>query len=121
MRSTGDDLVGLMPFARRLGITISSAGKDEVVGRLEHTSDMTTAGNVLHGGAIMTLADSIGAVCAFLNLPDGTTTATTSSNTVFLRAVRAGAVTATARPVHVGRTSIVVVTELRDDDGRLVA
>jgi 1,4-dihydroxy-2-naphthoyl-CoA hydrolase len=115
------DLVSLMPFAAQLGIAISAASKDEVVGSLEHSADKTTAGGVLHGGAVMTLADSIGAACAFLNLPDGATTSTTSSHTVFLRGVRGGRVTATARPVHVGRTTIVVSTELRDDAGRLVA
>ena len=115
------DLVALMPFAQQLGITITSAGKDEVVGHLDHAADKTTAGNLLHGGAIMTLADSIGAVCAFLNLPEGATTSTTSSNTVFVRGVRGGTVTATAHPVHVGRSSIIVMTELRDDQGRIVA
>ena len=75
----------------------------------------------MHGGALMALADSVGAVCAFLNLPQGTTTSTTSSSTVFLRGVRSGTVTATARPIHVGRSTIAVVTELRDADDRLVA
>jgi 1,4-dihydroxy-2-naphthoyl-CoA hydrolase len=115
------DFVAMMPFAAALGITITRAGRDEVVGTLEHSADRTTAGGLLHGGAVMTLADSVGAVCAFLNLPEGATTATTSSNTVFLRGVRDGTVTATARPLHVGRSSIVVTTELRDDAGRLIA
>ena len=115
------DFVALMPFAQQLGIRITSAGKGEVVGHLDHAAEKTTAGDLLHGGAIMSLADSIGAVCAFLNLPDGATTSTTSSNTVFVRGVRGGTVTATAHPIHVGRTSINVVTELRDDQGRLVA
>jgi len=75
----------------------------------------------MHGGVLMSLADTIGAVCAFLNLPAGTTTSTTSSSTVFLRGVRSGTVTATARPLHAGRSTIVVTTQLHDDDGRLVA
>jgi 1,4-dihydroxy-2-naphthoyl-CoA hydrolase len=70
---------------------------------------------------LMSLADSTAAVCAFLNLPPGAGTSTTSSSTVFLRGVREGTVTATARPLHVGRSTIAVVTELRDGDGRLVA
>ncbi|MDI9916999.1 PaaI family thioesterase, partial [Rhodococcus sp. IEGM 1379] len=78
-------------------------------------------GNGMHGGALMTLADSVGAVCAFLNLPAGASTSTTSSSTVFTRGVRKGTVTATARPLHAGRSTIAVVTELRDDEGRLVA
>ena len=83
---------------------------------------MTTVGGALHGGALMALADSLGGVCAFLNLPAGAGgTSTTSSSTVFMRGVRAGTVTATARPLHTGRSTIVVLTEIRDGDGRLVA
>jgi uncharacterized protein (TIGR00369 family) len=83
--------------------------------------DLCTAGGVLHGGALMTLADSVGAVCAFLNLPSGAGTATISSSTNMLRAVREGLVTATARPLHAGRSVIVVQSELRDSAERLVA
>ena len=115
------DFLAVMPFAASLGITITSAGKDEVVGTLEHSAERTTAGGAMHGGALMTLADSVGALCAFLNLPDGAATSTTASNTVFLRGVRGGTVTATARPLHVGRSTIAVSTQLHDDAGRLVA
>lgn len=111
----------MMPFAADLGIELVSAAPDEVVGRLAWTPQRCTVGNVMHGGALMSLADSIGAVCAFLNLPPDCGTATTTSTTHLLRAVRQGAVTATARPVHVGRSMIVVRTELTDDPGRLVA
>jgi 1,4-dihydroxy-2-naphthoyl-CoA hydrolase len=114
-------LLNLMPFAAHLGIHITRADKDEVVGTIEHQPQLCTAGGLLHGGVLMTLADSIGAACAFLNLPDGATTSTTSSTSVFLRGVRSGTVTATARPLHVGRSTIAVVTELRDAGERLVA
>jgi uncharacterized protein (TIGR00369 family) len=81
-----------------------------------------TAGGVLHGGVLMGLADSVGALCAFLNLPDGAAATTTiESKTNFLRALREGYVEAVARPLHAGRTTIVVDTELRDPAGRLVA
>lgn len=116
-----EGLVAMMPFAAALGIEIDAATKDEVVGRLRHAPEHTTAGGAVHGGAIMTLADSIGAVCAFLNLPPGATTSTTSSSTVFLRGVRDGTLTATAHPLHVGRSTISVTTQLHDDEGRLVA
>jgi 1,4-dihydroxy-2-naphthoyl-CoA hydrolase len=116
-----DDLLALMPFARTLGITITTAGPDEVVGTLPWSDDHTTAGGLAHGGALMTLADSIGAVCAYLGLPEGASTATTQSATNLLRGVREGTVTATARPVHRGRTQVVVQTDLTDDRGRLVA
>ncbi|HJQ43177.1 MAG TPA: PaaI family thioesterase [Jatrophihabitantaceae bacterium] len=115
------DYVAFMPFAQLLGITISTVGSDEVVGALDWAEDRATTGGVMHGGALMSLADSVGAVCAFLNVPDGATTSTTSSSTVFLRGVRSGTVIATARPIHVGRSTIAVVTELRDADDRPVA
>jgi uncharacterized protein (TIGR00369 family) len=115
------DWAALMPFATTIGISITAAAPDEVAARLDWSQDRTTGGGAMHGGALMTLADSAAAVCAFLNLPQGATTSTTSSSTVFLRGVRSGSVTATARPLHVGRTTIAVTTELRDDDGRLVA
>jgi 1,4-dihydroxy-2-naphthoyl-CoA hydrolase len=115
------DFAAVMPFAVAIGVTIDTATKDEVVGRLPYDESRTTAGGALHGGALMTLADSVGAVCAFLNLPPGATTSTTSSSTVFLRGVRAGEVTATARPLHTGRRTIAISTEIRDDQGRLVA
>ena len=75
----------------------------------------------MHGGAVMTLADSLGAVCAFLNLPPGASTSTITSSTNFFRAVRDGEVVGTTRPLHVGRTTIVVQTELRDANDKLVA
>jgi uncharacterized protein (TIGR00369 family) len=115
------DWTVLMPFAAAIGVEITAGTAEEVVGRLPWAEDRTTSGGVLHGGALMTLADSTAAVCAVLNLPPGASTSTTSSNTVFLRALRSGTATATARPLHVGRTTIAVVTEIRDDDGRLVA
>ena len=85
-----------------------------------HEDRCTTAG-ILHGGALMTLADSLGGVCAFLNLPEGAGTSTIESKTNFMRAVRGGAAHATTRPLHVGRQTIVLTTEIRDDDGKLVA
>ena len=114
-------LVGTMPFAVQLGIEIDAASAEEVVGRMAWAPERCTAGGVLHGGALMSLADSLGGVCAFLNLPPGAGTATISSSTNMIRAVREGEVTAASRPLHVGRSVIVVQTELRDGEGRLVA
>ena len=115
------DLLEAMPFAAGLGIELDRAEAGEVRGRLAWAPERCTAGGTLHGGALMTLADSVGAICAFLNLPEGATTATTSSSTVFLRAVRKGEVTAVARPLRAGRTVIVVQTDLLDDAGERVA
>lgn len=115
------DLIALMPFAEATGVVLDSADADRVVGHLDWAKGRCTAGGVMHGGALMTLADSIGAVCAFLGLPDGATTATTTSSSQLMRAVSRGTVTATARPLHRGRTQVVVQTELRDAEGHLVA
>ena len=110
-----------MPLARTLGIEWLASGKDEVRARLAYRDELTTAGGILHGGVVMALADSAGAICAYLNLPDGTTTVTIESKTNFLRAVRDGHAEAVARPVHVGRTIILVQTDVLDAEGRLAA
>jgi uncharacterized protein (TIGR00369 family) len=114
-------LLKTMPFAIELGIELEAAGPDRVLGRMSWAPERCTAGGVLHGGALMALADTLGAVCAFLNLPDGAGTATISSSTNLTRAVREGDVAAQARPLHVGRSVIVVQTELRDAAEKLVA
>jgi uncharacterized protein (TIGR00369 family) len=115
------ELVAAMPFAERLGLRVDAATKDEVCGSLDWAEELCTAGGVLHGGALMAAADSVGALCAYLNLPDGATTATIESKTNFFRAVRGGTVTLTATPLHIGRSSIVVQTDVRDAEGRRVA
>ncbi len=115
-------LLAAMPFSVACGIELDAAKPDEVTGRLAWTPERCTAGGVLHGGALMALADSLGALCAFLNLPAGAAgTSTIESKTNFFRAVRGGQVIATARPLHVGRTIIVVQTDIRDVGGRRVA
>jgi 1,4-dihydroxy-2-naphthoyl-CoA hydrolase len=117
-----DALRDSMPFARELGIEITVATPDAVEAHLAHRPELCTLGEALHGGALMTLADSAGAVCAFLNLPEGAQgTSTLESKTNLLRAVRCGSAHAMSRPLHAGRRTIVVETEVRDDDGRLVA
>jgi uncharacterized protein (TIGR00369 family) len=115
------ELLATMPFGVACGLELEAASAERVSGRLEWAPERCTAAGVLHGGALMTLADSLGAICAFLNLPPGATTSTIESKTNFFRAVRSGHVTAIARPVHVGRTTIVVQTDLRDAGDRPVA
>ncbi|MEU7303096.1 PaaI family thioesterase [Streptomyces sp. NPDC007189] len=115
------ELLAAMPFAAGLGVGLREATAERVVGALPWSPEACTAGGVLHGGALMALADSVGAVCAYLNLPEGAAgTSTVESKTNFLRAVTAGHVVATARPLHLGGTLIVVQTDLRDDRDRLV-
>ena len=116
------DYVAAMPFAAKVGLEIESAAPEEVRGALEWAADLCTAGGVLHGGAVMAVADSVGGLCAYLNLPRGASgTATIESKTNFFRAVRDGRVTARARPLHVGRSYIVVQTDLTDTAGKPVA
>jgi uncharacterized protein (TIGR00369 family) len=122
--AAGGELAGLlamMPFAAGLGIVLDAAAAGEVRGRLAWAPERCTSGGILHGGVLMALADSLGGICAFLNLPPGALTATTSSATVFTRAIRSGHVSAVTRPLHVGRTVIVVQTDMTDDAGRRVA
>jgi 1,4-dihydroxy-2-naphthoyl-CoA hydrolase len=114
-------LLASMPFAVAVGVLLDSASPDEVRGRLPWAPERCTVGGLLHGGALMTLADSVGAVCAYLNLPPGASTSTVSSSTSLVRAVRGGEAHAVARPLHVGRSYILVAVEVTDDDGRLVA
>ncbi len=115
------DLATAVPFAAACGIELVEAAPEGVVAALDWAPERCTAGGVLHGGALMTLADTAGAVLAFLNLPPGASTATTDSATRLLRAVRSGRVTAHSRLLHRGRTALVVVTEVLDDSERLVA
>jgi uncharacterized protein (TIGR00369 family) len=121
MPDTTPDLTSLMPFAAKCGIRVTHAASSEVRGELAWAADLCTTADVMHGGALMSLADTVGAACAFLNLPPGAMTTTIESKTNFFRAVRRGTARATATPLHVGRTLIVVQTDVRDDDGKRVA
>jgi 1,4-dihydroxy-2-naphthoyl-CoA hydrolase len=112
----------MVPFAAELGVEVLSNSREEVRARLAWSPGRTTTGGAMHGGVIMALADTAGAVCAFLNLPEGASgTATIESKTNFLRAVRGGHVTAVSRPLHAGRRFVVVETDILDDDGKLAA
>lgn len=112
----------LLPFATHLGLEVTEAGPDRVRAELAHAPELCTTGGILHGGALMSLADTCGGICAFLNLPESATgTATIESKTNFLRGVPDGVVSATTTPLHRGRTMIVLETELARSDGKLAA
>jgi uncharacterized protein (TIGR00369 family) len=113
-------VAGAMPFGPTLGIESIVGGEQEVEATLAWAPGLCTTGGALHGGALMALADSAGGVLAFLNLPPGARTATIESKTNFFGAVREGHVRARSRPLHRGRTTIVVETDLFDADGRHV-
>ena len=120
-RLTGEAMKRLVPIADTLGLELVSAEPGRVEGRLAWSQDKRTAGGVLHGGTLVAMADTLGAVCAHLNLPPGATTGTIESKTNFFVAVRRGRVDSASRPLHAGRSTIVVQTDLFDADGRLVA
>jgi 1,4-dihydroxy-2-naphthoyl-CoA hydrolase len=114
-------LMALMPFAERLGLRLAEASPDRVVATLDWDPELCTTAGIVHGGALMTLADTVGALLAFLGLPEGSTTATITSTTQMFRPVTAGTVRAEALPLHRGRTVVTVQTSLRDSQDRLVA
>ncbi len=126
MSAVGQDpaaqLLAAMPYAAALGIELGTVSAEEVTARMEWAPERCTTLGVLHGGAVMSLADTLGALCAFLNLPPGAGTSTIKSKTNFFRAVREGqAVHARSFPLHVGRTVIVVQTDLGDGGGKRIA
>jgi 1,4-dihydroxy-2-naphthoyl-CoA hydrolase len=111
-----------MPFADTLGVEMLAASPDEVRGRVAWEEHLTTANGLLHGGVLMGLADTVGAYCAYLNLPEGSSaTATIESKTNFFAAVRSGGVEGRSRPLHRGSRTIVVETDLYDEAGKHLA
>lgn len=111
-----------MPLAVTLGIRTDEYTAERVVLSMDWAPSLCTANGILHGGMIMTLADSAGGACALLNLPvEAVGTTTIESKTNFLGAVRSGTVTATATPLHKGGTTIVVETIVRDAAEKLIA
>lgn len=110
-----------MPLTGHHGIAAISADAEAVVLTAHWQPDRCGAGGVLHGGYLMAMADAAGALLAFLNLPAGASTTTVESKTNFFRPVTAGSVLATATSIHAGRTTIVVQTDITNDQGALVS
>jgi len=111
---------GLLPGL--LGIEFTDVTPDKVIAQLAVRKDLCTIGDHLHGGAIMAFADTLGAVAAILNMPQGARTTTIESKTNFIRGAPLGArVTGEAVPVHKGRTTVVCQTTIRSEEGKLVA
>ena len=112
-----------MPFAELKGVTFTEADRDRVVARMQVRPDLCTLNHIIHGGALMALADSVGAAATVINLPDdakGTTTLESKTN--FIGAAREGTtLIATATPVHRGRRTQVWQTRLESEDGKLIA
>lgn len=117
------DPADAMPFAKLLGITITEASKDRIAGELVVRPDLCTSGGIMHGGAIMAFADSLGGIGAFLNLPEGAAgTTTIESKTNFLGAAHEGErVTAICTPIQIGRRLSIWQTRIERENGKLVA
>ena len=116
-----DALVALMPFAGHLGLVLDEAGPDRVIARLEWAPHLCTSGGLMHGGVLMSLADTAGALVAFLGLPQDATTATITSTSQMFRPVSSGTVRAVAMPLYRGRTTVTAQSSLYDSADRLVA
>lgn len=111
-----------LPFAELMGIEFLAAAPDRVVAEMTVREDLCTSPAVLHGGAIMAFADTLGAAGTILNLPEGAGTTTIESKTNFLAAARLGMrVTGEATPLHRGRRTQVWQTRITTAEGRLVA
>jgi 1,4-dihydroxy-2-naphthoyl-CoA hydrolase len=112
----------MLPFAALLGVEFVSAGPDLIVAELTVREDLCTRPAVLHGGAIMAFADTLGGVGTMLNLPEGAGTTTIESKTNFIAAAAIGTrITAEATPLHRGRRTMVWQTRISTAEGRLVA
>ncbi|QIE57722.1 PaaI family thioesterase [Pikeienuella piscinae] len=112
-----------MPFARTLGVKVISATPDLVEAEMTIRPDLCTAGGVAHGGVVISLADSLGGLGAFLNLPEGAAgTVTVESKTNLLGSAKSGAtVKARTEPVQRGKRLQVWRTDITDEDGKPVA
>jgi len=114
--------VNIMPLARLMGIRLIEQTPDKVVAEMEVREDLCTTNSILHGGAYMAFADTIGAVATVLNLPPGAGTTTVESKTNFISAIRAGEIArAECTPVHRGKTTQVWTTRILRPDGKLAA
>jgi uncharacterized protein (TIGR00369 family) len=112
----------MLPFAALLGIEFVSASADCIVARMTVREDLCTRPPVLHGGAIMAFADTLGAVGTIVNLPEGAGTTTIESKTNFVAPAPVGTkVVGEATPVHRGRRTMIWQTRVSTPEGRLVA
>ena len=111
-----------LPFAELIGIEFAEAAPERVVARLSVREDLCTRPAVIHGGAIMAFADTLGAAATFLNLPEGAGTTTVESKTNFIAAAPLGTrLTGEATALHRGRRTMVWQTRVTTEEGRLVA
>lgn len=109
-------------FPGLMGVRLTALAPDRVVAEMQVRPDLCTAGGILHGGAYMAFADTLGAVGTIVNLTDGKRTTTTDSSTKFIAGARLGTtVTGTSVALHRGRTTMVWQTTITNADGKLCA
>ena len=109
-------------FPGLLGLQLTEVSPDRIVATMQVRPDLCTAGGILHGGAHMAFADTLGAVGTFVNLPEGKGTTTVESSTKFIGSAKVGStVTGESTPLHKGRTTMVWQTAIRNADGKLCA
>lgn len=107
-------------FPGLMGVRLTEATPERVVATMRVRPDLCTAGGILHGGAHMAFADTLGAVGTILNLPHGKRTTTTDSSTKFIGGARVDTtVTGESIALHRGRTTMVWQTTIRNAEGRL--
>jgi 1,4-dihydroxy-2-naphthoyl-CoA hydrolase len=110
------------PFGRWLGMKLTHVSPDRVVAEVVVREELTNRNGVLHGGAVMALADNMGGTATFLNLPEGAATTTIESKTNFFAACALGETIQTeTTPLHRGRTTMVWQTRITRADGKLAA
>lgn len=114
-------LIAMMPFAARLGITLDEASTERVVATLPWAPELCTTTSVMHGGVLMSLADTVGALVVFLGLIEGETTATITSTTQMFRPLTSGTVRAVSVLLNRGRTTATAQTSLFDASDRLIS
>jgi uncharacterized protein (TIGR00369 family) len=119
LSALNERLTGTLPGL--LGIRFVEASRDRLVAELAIRDELRTAGGALHGGTLMALADTTGAVATVLNLPPGAGTTTLESKTNFVAAGRSGVVRAEATPLHRGKRTMVWQTRISDEAGRLLS
>jgi uncharacterized protein (TIGR00369 family) len=108
-------------FAVHVGIELLEATKQRVLGRIVIGPQHSNGRDRVHGGAIMTLADTLGAIGTVMNLPPGAVTTTIESKTNFLAGGRGDELIGESLPLHIGRNTMVWQTTIRDSDSRRVA
>jgi uncharacterized protein (TIGR00369 family) len=109
-----------LPFAELLGLEVTSVAPERVEAQLKVRKELCTRPDVLHGGALMALADTLGAIATMANVPPGASTTTIESKTNFFAAIPLGEVAkAECTPLHRGRTTMVWQTRVQRADGRL--